>query len=261
MQKSDTRILVVDDDRRLLGLLEDTLSTIGYSTTSVTCGPDALTALSEQKHDLLITDINMPKMDGFALLQKVKYQYPKLPVIFITGINQPDFIGKANPEGFLAKPFRISNLEELIEKTLAGQEDKIDASVRSILIIDDDDYFREMLVEALKVCQYTALSASTPKQALKILEDTQIDAVISDIKMPVMDGITLAKVIKEKYPELPIILITAYRSFEQFSIEKHKNVADGILQKPFGLELILDMLDKVIGAPQGSVKETNLPSA
>ena len=217
--------------------------------------PVALTALKTNSHDLVITDINMPEMDGFALLQKVRNQFPKLPVIFITGINKPDFIGKANPEGFLTKPFRISNLEELIEKTLAGNENKLEPNARNILVIDDDDNYREMLVEALEVCQYSVASAALPKEALKILEKTPIDAVICDIKMPVMDGVILAKIIKEKYPELPIILITAYHLFERYSFDDQKLVADGVLQKPFALELILDMLEKVIRTSDRSATE------
>jgi DNA-binding NtrC family response regulator len=244
--KASVRILVVDDDQRLLNLLEDTLASIGYTTTTVKSAGEGLFILTQKVYDLVITDIGMPEMDGFELLKKIRKDYPRLPVIFISGATRPDIIGKANPEGFLAKPFRISNLEEIIENTLSGKEEKLDSKLRRILVIDDDDGFREMLMEALKVCGYTTIPASTPKEALDTLESIKVDAVITDIKMPVMDGVSLAKTIKERHPDLPVILITAYHSFEKYSFEDQNKVADGILQKPFGLELILDMLKKLI---------------
>jgi CheY-like chemotaxis protein len=256
LEKSDTKILVVDDDERLLNLLEDTLSTIGYSTTSVKSAEEALKFLSTGFYNLVITDVKMPEMDGFALLERIRNKYPRLPVIFITGVNKPDFIGKAHPEGFLIKPFRISNLENLIESVLHGKEESLAPSVRRILVIDDDINFREMLIEALKVCEFTVTAAASPKEALEVLGHNQVDAVISDIKMPVMDGVSLAKTIKDKYPELPIILITAYHGFERHNFDDQKKVADGILQKPFGLELILAMLNKVIKSPDTPVAPT-----
>jgi len=256
VDRSAVRILIVDDDQRLLDLLENTLTSIGYTTSSVKSASQALHYLSNRVYDLVISDINMPEMDGFELLKQIRDSHPQLPVIFITGVARPDIIGKANPEGFLAKPFRISNLEELIEKTLQGKEEKLDIHLRRILVIDDDDNFREMLTEALRVCDYITVPASSSKEALEILQTAKVDAVIADIKMPVMDGVSLARTIKDKYPDLPVILITAYHTFERYSYDDQKKVADGVLQKPFGLELILDMLQKVIHVPAKTTTRT-----
>ena len=60
----------------------------------------------------------MPEMDGFSLLERIRENYPGLPVIFITGLPQTDILHSVNPEGILSKPFRISNLEDLIEQAL-----------------------------------------------------------------------------------------------------------------------------------------------
>lgn len=248
MEKSNVKILVVDDDQRLLALMDETLSSIGYITTNASSASEALLHLSQNNYDLVITDINMPEIDGLELLHKIRENYPKLPVIFITGAFSPDMAFKAKPEGFLTKPFRIANLEDMIEKTVLVRDEKININSRRILVIDDDENFREMLMEALKVCEYDPLSASTPQEALEILQNTSVNAVITDIKMPVMDGVSLASIIKEKYPNLPVVLITAYHSFDKTSYQNQQKVADGILQKPFGLELVLDILEKVIRA-------------
>ncbi len=122
MNKSAARILVVDDDSRLLGLLTETLVAIGYEAEDAGSAREALAKLAESKFHLIISDIKMPEMDGLSLLERIRENYPGLPVIFITGQPKPDTARSANPEGILSKPFRISNLEDLIEQALEPTE-------------------------------------------------------------------------------------------------------------------------------------------
>lgn len=118
MKKSDARILVVDDDSHLLGLLTETLGSIGYNAENAKSAKEALAKLAKSKFHLIISDIKMPEMDGLSLLGRIREIYPRLPVIFITGLPRTDILRSANPEGILSKPFRISNLEDLIEQAL-----------------------------------------------------------------------------------------------------------------------------------------------
>ncbi len=122
MQKPRATILVVDDEATMRDLLVDTLDAIGYLPTGASDGSEALQKLKEQKFDLMITDIMMPGIDGIALLKKVRKDYPNLPVLFIAGVATPEIMDQASPDGFLAKPFRISHIEQLIEDTLKGKD-------------------------------------------------------------------------------------------------------------------------------------------
>jgi len=116
--RTKPRILVVDDDANLLDLLVDTLTTIGYKVIGAPGGVEALENLRNDKFDLMITDIKMPDVDGLQLLKKVRRHYSKMPVLFVTGVATPNIIGQAAPDGFLAKPFRITQIENLIEGAL-----------------------------------------------------------------------------------------------------------------------------------------------
>jgi len=118
---TDAKILVVDDDAALLDLLVDTLSTIGYSVVPALGGSEALVRLKQDTFDLVISDIKMPEVDGVSLLNKVRQSYPGVPVLLITGLAPDDIVNKASPDGFLAKPFRIGQIEKLIESTLSGK--------------------------------------------------------------------------------------------------------------------------------------------
>ncbi len=240
------KILVVDDDPTLRELLMDTLNSIGYSSDSAIDGIDALDKLKSSKYDLMISDIKMPNIDGISLLKKVRRYYPELPVLFITGVASPEVIGRASPDGFLAKPFRISHMEQLIEEALRGKTDRISDPIKKVMVVDDDDLFRNMLTETLSYNGYIPTAVEGGEQALKELENGMVDAVIADIKMPGMNGIALMKSIKEKYPDLPTILITG------FFLDEHleaTNQADGFLHKPFEPDTIIDILKNLTLQP------------
>ncbi|MEA2030281.1 MAG: response regulator [candidate division Zixibacteria bacterium] len=242
MNKKENHILVVDDDNNLRELLIDTLDVIGYTADSAVDGIDALEKLKDTSYDLMISDIKMPEMDGLRLLQKTKRHYPNMPVIIITGFATPELMGRASPDGFLAKPFRISAIEQLIEEALAEQKIEIRQQVKNVMVVDDDDMFRQMLSETLRLNDFIPTSVEGGKEALKELENGQVDTVITDIKMPEMDGITLLKRIKSKYPDLPVILITGFFIDDNTISGSDSVQADGFLKKPFDSERIVQLL-------------------
>ena len=245
MNQTKAEILVVDDDVTLCELLVDTLEAIGYRATAAKDGIEALQKLKESKYDLMISDIKMPGIDGIALLKKVRRNYPDLPVLFITGVASPEIIGRASPDGFLAKPFRISHIEELIEDALSGKSEDTLKPIRKVLIVDDDDLFRDMLTDALQHNDYIPCAVTGGQEALQELDNGSIDAVITDIKMPGMDGVTLLKEIKSRYPEMPVILITAFLSRDDISLEDDQLKPDGFLQKPFDVDNIVKILKEI----------------
>ncbi|MDH3891954.1 MAG: response regulator [candidate division Zixibacteria bacterium] len=252
MNDARANILIVDDDTHLLDLLVDTLVGIGYQATGVPGGIQALEKLKAETFDLMISDIKMPGLDGLGLLKKVRRYYPRLPVLFITGFATAEMIGRASADGFLAKPFRISHIEELIEDTLSGKLEKIATPLKRILVVDDDDTFRETLTSMLRAHDYIPVSASSAADALKELDNGDVDAVISDIRMPDTDGITLMQKIKQKNPEMPVILITGFMSTLEPGADSLSSTPDGFLQKPFKVEKIIKLLNELSTATTGS---------
>ncbi|MEW6411867.1 MAG: response regulator [Candidatus Zixiibacteriota bacterium] len=251
MTTPKAKILVVDDDANLLELLVDTLDAIGYEAVGAAGGQDALDKLAHDTFDMLISDIKMPEMDGIALAREVRSLYPKLPILFITGFPSPEIIGRVSSDGFLAKPFRINHIEELIENTLKNRPETVAHRIRNVMVVDDDDTFREMLTDALRYDDYVPHAVSNGEEALRVLEGGEIDAVICDIKMPGMDGITLLKEIKGRYADLPVIMMTAYLSPDDADTQSVEAVADGFLTKPFRVEKIVGMLNQIVPHPPG----------
>lgn len=113
------RILVAEDETSLNDLLQDALRMNGYETISAKHGLEALRLIREQKPDLVILDINMPKLDGFGVIEKLRNENNNVPVIVLTARDQKDdkTIGFGlGADDFVTKPF---GLEELLMRVAA----------------------------------------------------------------------------------------------------------------------------------------------
>lgn len=106
-----------------------------------------------------------------------------------------------------------------------------------ILIVDDDEGVREMLADLFGALDYRPIVACNGREAISLLEKQEVSLVISDIKMPVMDGIEMLKQIKARYPHLGVILITGYKPDYSWN-EVMKAGASDYITKPFNIDLI-----------------------
>ncbi len=115
------RILVVDDEERMRHLLSIMLSRKGHAVEQAGDGAEALSMLKARAYDLLITDIKMPRMDGMALLGKVKQAEIPCPVVFITAFATVDSAVEAMRQGavdYITKPFEEERILLTVERTL-----------------------------------------------------------------------------------------------------------------------------------------------
>lgn len=118
------QILIVDDNPHMSNLLSDILDFFDYKAVGARDGEEALKTLSEKSFDMVITDLRMPRMDGMNLLRALKERFPALPVVVITGFgtdsSRSDALA-AQADGFLAKPFKVEEIKELLKKHLGYQ--------------------------------------------------------------------------------------------------------------------------------------------
>jgi len=116
----------------------------------------------------------------------------------------------------------------------------------TILFVDDEKAYQKAFVRAMrKETQFNLITASRGIEALQLLQTTPTDVVLTDIKMPEMDGWTLLKKIREHYPDIFVIAITGYGSIED-AVRAMKLGAYDYLQKPFDFDLIKMLLGKIV---------------
>ncbi len=107
-----------------------------------------------------------------------------------------------------------------------------------ILIVDDDRRMARTLMDIFRVKGYDVVTAHSAKEALKKIEKGGIDCVLSDIKMPEMSGVEFHRTIKEKNPDLPVVLMTAY-SDDKLVEEGLEGGAITVLPKPLDINILL----------------------
>lgn len=112
-----------------------------------------------------------------------------------------------------------------------------------LLLVDDERSFLDTIAKRMKKRGITAELASNGEECLSILEKQPIDVVVSDVKMPGMDGISLLKQIKENYPDIEVILLTGHAS-TQDGVEGIKAGAFDYLTKPVELEHLLGKIQQ-----------------
>ena len=137
---SAATVLVVEDDHELMEALSDTLTLAGYGVATATDGADALRVLEQNTCDLIVSDVQMPKMDGHTFLKKVKAEHPDLPVMLMTAYGSIQKAVDAMRDGavdYMVKPFEAEVLVNMVSR-YAGMPGQTDDDV----VAEDDNSSR-----------------------------------------------------------------------------------------------------------------------
>jgi two-component system response regulator FlrC len=115
----------------------------------------------------------------------------------------------------------------------------------SILVVDDDQQMRAALKEAVLRMGYDAVISEHPVDALKKLDDVSVSMIVTDMKMPKMDGLSFIKEARKKVGNLPMLVITGYATVEN-AVEAMKEGVCDYLMKPFSFDTLTSAIESVI---------------
>lgn len=116
-------------------------------------------------------------------------------------------------------------------------------SKTKILIVEDDHGLREALVDTLLLGGYQVTPVDSAESAMVKLSDSNFDLIVSDIQMAGMNGLSLLKSVKKKYPNLPFVLMTAYANVND-AIQAMRDGATDYLSKPFAPQVLLNLIGR-----------------
>jgi CheY-like chemotaxis protein len=172
-------------------------------------GDSGLALAREFKPDAVILDMTLPVMDGWTVLDHLKHdpETRHIPVHIVSGGNGRQNALRAGAMAFLEKPVSKETLDEAFGQISTF----IDRGVRRLLVVEDDETQRDAIVELIgggDDVEITAVGSS--EDALEALENSQIDCMVLDLKLPKMTGFTLLEKVKtdERFGSLPIIIYT-----------------------------------------------------
>ncbi|MBU1161642.1 MAG: response regulator, partial [Proteobacteria bacterium] len=118
--------------------------------------------------------------------------------------------------------------------------------METVLIVDDEKNYPLILSAILEEEGFETFTANSGREALEILANTDIDLVLTDMKMPSMDGIELLERIKDKDQDLPVIMMTAYGTVDK-AVEAMQKGAYSYILKPFDNEQLIVYVSKAVG--------------
>lgn len=148
------KILVADDDERLASMVANFLKTQGYQIEIVADGATALAKLGTFKPDVLITDVQMPALDGFTLLKHAQESYPNCAVVVMTGYGSVEAAGRAKQFGalhYLQKPFPPEDLVNILSRLKSGAKAAPNPGDQFPEIIGESREMREVFSKILQV--------------------------------------------------------------------------------------------------------------
>jgi len=122
----------------------------------------------------------------------------------------------------------------------------------TIMVVDDDPMFRDLLTYGLEKSGYDVVTATNGADAASILEKTRPDVLIVDMMMPVMDGLRFLEWLKDKARlEIPTMLLTCLDDRALF-VQALVTGAEEVILKPVGLEVLLEKLRSILGGEKGA---------
>jgi PAS domain S-box-containing protein len=234
-----TQVLVIDDNATNRRILDAMLKCWSMQPTLAEGGREGLVVMHQAKDvgrtfPLIILDAQMPGMDGFMVVEKLKKD-PTLAgcaIMMLTSAGQRGDAARCRELGiaaYLVKPIRQSELLEAILLVLgqpARRKDHPDLVTRHtiremrrklrILVAEDNAISRELVVRLLQKQGHTAMAVTTGREAVDLLDKdaAHCDVVLMDVEMPDMDGFRATALIREKEKisrkHIPIIAMTAY---------------------------------------------------
>lgn len=239
-------VLLVDDKHELRLLLGRRLEQVGYLVTLAVHGRHALQLMELERFDLVLLDLNMPEMDGLAVLKAIKSSaaLQNTPVVMITAASSRESVVECLSLGaadYLVKPVNPLELTQRVHRCLEVRGAPVEPTVQlgdiagsRILIVDDEPLNLKLLERRLAQMGYQAVSASGGQQALDLLGRGRLDAVLLDIQMPEIDGFEVLRTIRAKpgCQGLPVLMLSADGSQETID-QCYRDGADDYLVKPY----------------------------
>jgi CheY-like chemotaxis protein len=252
------RVLIIDDNQTNLTILKTQLEHWKLAPIVAASGKEALGILQNESFHLIITDMQMPEMDGLSLSKEIKQSYPDVPVILLSSVG--DESRTKYPELFsavLTKPVKQNQLFNLVQLQLKEQkgpqlveekkaatlsDDFASASPLCILLTEDNLINQKLALRVLNKLGYEPDLANNGREAVEMLKQKDYDLILMDVLMPEMDGHEATRVIRANSKHQPQIVAMTANALPEDREECLRAGMNEYISKPIKLEELKDIL-------------------
>lgn len=233
------RILIIEDEPLHLNVMKTKLELEGYAVIAAIDGKEGYKLIKTEKPDLVLLDIMLPSMDGFEILEQLQKEGVKVPIIVVSNSGQPVEIDKAlkmgvkdylikaefNPADVLEKvekvigkpPFAKSAIndsntkaDDALAAVSAQDAAKTAANGQKILVVEDDKFLRDLIVQKLKRERFVTYEAVDGEEGIKFAKEKHPDLILLDLILPSIDGFGVLGALKNSIDtsSIPIIVLS-----------------------------------------------------
>ncbi len=243
------RILIVDDSRTTRRYIASLLTDQGAAITEAEDGESGVRCAANGAYDLIVSDIVMPGISGLQLCRMLKTDptVRNTPIILISSETSDEWIEQgfqAGASAFVKKSEIAGQLALAVNQVLSKRNFN---QRHHILVVEDSHSIREITVKALSGAGYRVAAAEHGREALEKIRVRKPDLVITDLEMPVMDGISLTRTLRQDtgLSDIPIIIASSLCGHSIM----HRMLEQGVasyLTKPFNSEQLLISVDRLL---------------
>ncbi|HQJ09359.1 MAG TPA: response regulator, partial [Deltaproteobacteria bacterium] len=246
----DLRVLIVDDSAVVRSVLSKELLRSGVNAVQAENGRQAFNMALAREFDLIITDIEMPFMDGIELCRRLKSN-PKtrqIPIVILSSLDSEKDIQrgyKAGASTYISKSQAKDSLIETIETVL--QKTTFQRG-RLILVVDDSLTVRTLVERGLKEVGFEVVKAENGQAGLNLLKNgVRPDLILSDIDMPVMNGEEFCRNVHSDpvLASIPFVVLSANND-RPIMRRMLQLGADAYLVKPFNVDQLVITVEKLL---------------
>jgi len=224
----DFKVLIVDDEKDSRDLMAHYLEDLGCRVYTASNGEQGLAAAKDFRPDLITLDLMMPGMTGWEVLKVLKAdrelrQIPVVVVSIVAAEGRGRLLGAVD---LITKPFEREDLLRVLWRNLVRKRGG------RILVVDDEASARAMLNQFLGSLGLEVVEAADGQEALEAIRMEAPDAVLLDLLMPVMDGMTFLKKLRANplHSGLPVIVLTA-KELARTEEKELSDIASGVVHK------------------------------
>lgn len=263
------RILIIEDNPANVELMSFLLGAYGHTPLSAADGPRGVAAARSERPDLIACDVNLPGMDGFAVLATLKGE-PSLrgvPILAVTALamaGDREKVLAAGFDGYISKPIEPESFVAELEAFLAAAPAAAAASAvpvhaaqpipaplqgsnpaaRTLLLVDDDRFMLGVLNDMLVGQPYRVLSACSGEEALDVLDHEAVEVILCDQAMPGMRGTEVLARAAARFPKTVRLMLSGQPDLSEIEAAIASGVADDHYVKPLGARSLRERIDE-----------------
>lgn len=246
-------VLVVEDSKTQARIVETLLIKAGATVHIANDRLEALQKLKAHTFQLIVLDVFIGQDDSLDHLEAFRALAPHTPIAVMTAGQRDRPLAasqalnrarRSDVDFLLPKPFDLDDIRQICEE--AGRIQRRKGPVKRILVIDDDAHSRIIYRNFLEDEGFYVAESPSVEDALLRLEMTRIDAVLTDIVMGGIGGLTGIKIINATWPAIPIIAMTAYLKNGDVLQDAMLKGAKLSIRKPFNQLQLLQVVNRAM---------------